>query len=82
MSARVYMRCVTWSRDSHGLFDYESRYITKRNLRTTADGRIIRLDNDIEFLNEGQDMSVFGEEAKPLLRINEVNGKNSLNLTA
>jgi len=76
------MRCVTWSRDSHGLFDYESRYITKRNLRTTADGRIIRLDNDIEFLNEGQDMSVFGEEAKPLLRINEVNGKNSLNLTA
>ena len=22
---RVYMRCVTWGRDSHGLFDYESR---------------------------------------------------------
>lgn len=75
------MRCVTWSRDSHGLFDYESRYITKRNLRTTGSGRIIRLDNDIEFLEEGQDMSIYGDEAKPLLRIKEVNGKDPHNLT-
>lgn len=31
---RVYMRCVTWSRDSHGLFDYESRYIAKKNIKS------------------------------------------------
>ena len=47
---RVYMRCVTWSRDSHGLFDYESRYINKKNIRTATDGRIVRLNNDIELI--------------------------------
>lgn len=30
----VYMRCVTWSRDSHGLFDYESKNIAKKNIKT------------------------------------------------
>ena len=40
------MRCVTWSRDSHGLFDYESRYINKKNIKTRQAGRIVRLDND------------------------------------
>ncbi len=47
---RVYMRCVTWSRDSHGLFDYESRYINKKNIRTATSGRIVRLNNDIELI--------------------------------
>ena len=46
------MRCVTWSRDSHGLFDYESRYIAKKNIRTTEGGRIIRLLNDVEFVGQ------------------------------
>ena len=39
---RVYMRCVTWSRDSHGLFDYESRNISKKNLKTKYVGKIVR----------------------------------------
>ena len=37
-------------RDSHGLFDYESRSITKKNLKTQSQGKIFRLNNDIEFL--------------------------------
>ena len=44
------MRCVTWSRDSHGLFDYESRYICKKNIKTSSGGKIIRLNNDVEFI--------------------------------
>jgi len=48
----VLLRCVTWSRDSHGLFDYESRYIAKKNIRTTEGGRIIRLLNDVEFVGQ------------------------------
>lgn len=47
----VYMRCVTWSRDSHGLFDYESRYISKKNLKSCSGGRIIRINNDVEFVS-------------------------------
>jgi len=45
------MRCVTWSRDSHGLFDYESRYINKKNIKTGQSGRIVRLNNDVEFIS-------------------------------
>ena len=45
------MRCVTWSRDSHGLFDYESRYINKKNIQTGQSGRIVRLNNDVEFIS-------------------------------
>lgn len=44
------MRCVTWSRDSHGLFDYESRHISKKNIKTRQCGRIVRLENDVEFV--------------------------------
>ena len=47
---RVYMRCVTWSRDSHGLFDYESRFISKKNIKTVTEGRIVRNNNDVELI--------------------------------
>lgn len=38
-------------RDSHGLFDYESRNINKKNIRTSDAGRIVRIDDEIEFLS-------------------------------
>ena len=28
------MKGITWSRDSHGLFDYESRHLTKKTMKT------------------------------------------------
>ena len=39
---RVFFRGVTWQRDSHGLFDYESRNISKKNLKTQYTGKIVR----------------------------------------
>lgn len=30
---KLLMRVVTWQRDSHGLFDYESRQIQKKNIK-------------------------------------------------
>jgi len=44
------MKCMTWSRDTHGLFDYESNYITKKTLNSFTGGKIIRVDNDVEFV--------------------------------
>lgn len=38
----VFFRSVTWMRDSHGLFDYESRNIGKKNYKTKFTGKIIR----------------------------------------
>ena len=63
------MRCVTWSRDSHGLFDYESRYINKKNIKTGQCGRIIRHNNDVEFLNMDIEPSDFDPASKPLITI-------------
>jgi hypothetical protein len=50
----VFFRGVTWLRDSHGLFDYESRNINKKNLKTQFAGKIVRLTNDIEFVSPNQ----------------------------
>jgi hypothetical protein len=47
----VYMRCVTWSRDSHGLFDYESKNIAKKNIKTQTGGKILRVNDDVEFVS-------------------------------
>ena len=44
----VYMRGVTWSRDSHGLFDYESKNIQKTQWVTQEQARITRIDNNIQ----------------------------------
>jgi hypothetical protein len=35
-------------RDSHGLFDYESRSINKKSLKTVNQGKIVRMNNDIQ----------------------------------
>ena len=36
-------------RDSHGLFDYESRNIVKMSLKTQSQGQIIRNEDQIDF---------------------------------
>jgi hypothetical protein len=53
---RVFFRGVTWLRDSHGLFDYESRNINKKNLKTKYVGNIVRQQNSIEFLAPNQNV--------------------------
>ncbi len=60
---RVFLRGVTWMRDSHGLFDYESKSINKKSLKTSSFGKIIRVNNDIELvaLNRA-DATMQGEE--------------------
>lgn len=65
------MRCVTWSRDSHGLFDYESRYICKKNIKTGQSGRIVRLNNDVEFISMGMTPEDLDSTAKPLITITQ-----------
>lgn len=46
----VFMRGVTWNRDSHGLFDYESKSIAKQAWITQEESRILRFENDIKIL--------------------------------
>ena len=65
------MRCVTWSRDSHGLFDYESRCISKKNIKTGQSGRIVRLNNDVEFISMDMKPEDLDSSAKPLISITQ-----------
>lgn len=68
------MKCMTWSRDTHGLFDYESNFITKWTISSSSGGKIIRIDNDVEFINSSKKASEFGANARPLIQITEHEG--------
>lgn len=37
-------------RDSHGLFDYESKSITKKSCKTIEESKIVRIENEIELV--------------------------------
>lgn len=43
----VLMKGITWSRDSHGLFDYESRHLTKKTLKASFESLIMRSGNEL-----------------------------------
>lgn len=41
------MKGITWNRDSHGLFDYEARHPSKKQMKTEIDNKLIRLGCDL-----------------------------------
>jgi len=54
------MRLITWHRDSHGLFDYETKQIDQFQFKTTQSGHITRrtVPNDqtvVEYQEENND---------------------------
>lgn len=76
------MKGITWSRDSHGLFDYESRHLTKKTMKTNNPSQIVRRSNDLELLpiENGippykNSTSTDDQENRPLLNIVNENGK-------
>lgn len=50
------MRCVTWTRDSNGLFDYESKNISKKNIKTQTGGRVVRIGEEVQLVSKSQKM--------------------------
>ena len=74
---RVLMKGITWSRDSHGLFDYESRHLTKRTMKTQNPVQIIRQQNELELvpIEQARANSASATDTKPLLNIVNENGK-------
>lgn len=45
---RVNVKAFTWSRESHGLFDYESRNVAKKMLSFDGDKQFVRKGQEIE----------------------------------
>jgi hypothetical protein len=62
---KLLMRVVTWLRDSHALFDYESRQIQKKNLKIEKSCKFVRVDNDVKTMNPTE--SLGEEQASKLL---------------
>lgn len=74
------MKGITWSRDSHGLFDYESRHLTKRTMKTTQSTQIIRRTNELELIPTSKEVpeDYFAQsETKQLLQIVNDTGKSA-----
>lgn len=44
------MKGITWSRDSHGLFDYESRHLTKKTLKADKSMMLMRSGNELQLI--------------------------------
>jgi len=71
------MKGITWARDSHGLFDYESSHLSKKTMKASAPTTIIRKGNDIDLVpNLGGNLSQTNDQ-KPLLNIINENGKSN-----
>lgn len=49
------MKSLTWTRESHGLFDYESKSIKKKDLKASEGGKLIRTGDTVEFVQEAPD---------------------------
>lgn len=47
------MKSLTWTRQSHGLFDYESKSIKKKDLKATSSGTLIRRGDAVSFVTDG-----------------------------
>jgi hypothetical protein len=70
----VFLRGVTWLRDSHGLFDYESKSINKKSLKTNCQGKIVRVNNEIELVTLQKDETELGSDSQILLQIKNESG--------
>jgi hypothetical protein len=42
------LRGVTWNRDSHGLFDYESRQTSQKSFKTQSNCKMVRVESNLE----------------------------------
>lgn len=47
--------CQTWSRDSHGLFDYECSSLSEQVLVCASSGSFTRLGDELQFAQKRSD---------------------------
>jgi hypothetical protein len=65
--ASVLIKTSTWPRDSHGLFDYESKHVFSRTFKFKAGGNatIVRIGNECEVVTDLRDS--FDATMEPLV---------------
>ena len=75
-SLLVLMKAQTWDRESHGLYDYESRRVQKLEQKLESEGTMVRGKDTVSFQKEPAPL--LGEEDTMLFRLKRRDGKPSL----
>ena len=70
-SSKVLINSKTWSRDSHKLYDYESSLVHKQQYIADKDCNILRIGNDVSFLESSQDMCFQQSESRIIAKIQQ-----------
>lgn len=71
MALSVQMNSTTWSRNSHGLFDYESLDVHKNTFEVTEPVAVVRTGNSISVMAEDVQLP---KGSNPLIRLTQRNG--------
>ena len=71
------MKGITWNRDSHGLFDYETRHPLKKQMKTEISQQLVRTSkNELHLIPVDQDYKTsFANDAQLLLTIKKLRSK-------
>ena len=70
-SSKVRINSKTWSRDSHKLFDYECSLVHKHQYITDKDCNILRIGNDVNFLESSQEVCFLQSESRVIAKIQQ-----------
>jgi len=73
------MKGITWARDSHGLFDYETRHPLKKQMKTETTQILVRTakNNELHIMAPEEDYkTIYENNAQLLLTIKKVRSKN------
>lgn len=73
----LFIKAVTWSRDSHGLYDYESRNVQKKQIQTSSSCYLCRIGTDVQQVSNLADL-IANNECTPLCMIEQDNSEYSI----
>ena len=68
-SSKIVINTKTWSRDSHKLFDYESLVVSRQKHITEKDCSILRIGNEVDFLELNQEVCFSQSESRVIAKI-------------
>jgi len=74
--ATLNVKALTWLRDSHGLFDYESFQLVKNTLKAEGNSTIVRYGDEVSLKN---DLCPESGEIEELAYITYTNGISTVN---
>lgn len=60
---------MTWTRVSHGLFDYESKQLQKKTLEANKNCEIIRHEHDVTLTEDVENLELQTESENPITHI-------------